>query len=209
MKEYPSILGPNKAPNLPCLAFYKYDGSNLRFEWHRKRGWSKFGTRTRLFNEQDPDFGSAIALFLNKYSEAIERKLRDNKDFRGIQEAIAFCEFYGPHSFAGQHDARILGVESNEPKQLKLFDINIHKKGLLGPREFVKVFGDLDIAEVIYEGNFNSQFIEDIKQGKYPVKEGVIAKGGSGHTLWMRKVKTLAYLHELKTRFADWQKYWE
>lgn len=209
MKEYPSILGPADAPNSPCIAFYKYDGSNLRFEWHRKRGWSKFGTRTRLFDETDPDFGMAIAIFMEKYAQQLEHILRSEKEFRGCQEAIAYCEFYGPHSFAGQHNADILGVASNEPKELKLFDVNIHKKGLVGPRDFINIFSKLDIAEVIYEGNFNRQFIDDVKQGKYPVKEGVIAKGGRGHTLWMRKVKTLAYLDELKNRFADWQKYGE
>ncbi len=40
MLAYPEIPGPAKAPlGRPCIAFAKYDGSNLRFEWTPKRGW--------------------------------------------------------------------------------------------------------------------------------------------------------------------------
>jgi hypothetical protein len=40
------------------------------------------------------------------------------------------------------------------------------------------------------------------------VCEGVICKGGTGHRLWMGKIKTLAYLEELKRRFKDkWKMY--
>ena len=45
MEQYPHIEGSTKAPiGEPCIAFYKYDGSNLRFEWSPKKGWHKFGT---------------------------------------------------------------------------------------------------------------------------------------------------------------------
>lgn len=36
MKDYPSIESSSKAPKDAGIAFYKYDGSNLRFEWHNK-----------------------------------------------------------------------------------------------------------------------------------------------------------------------------
>lgn len=39
MLQYPSILGVKKMPlGHKCYAFYKYDGSNLRFEWSPKKG---------------------------------------------------------------------------------------------------------------------------------------------------------------------------
>ena len=64
MKQYPEISGSNKAPiGAQCLAFVKYDGSNLRWEWSPKKGWYKFGTRTRLFDHTDEIFGEAIPLF--------------------------------------------------------------------------------------------------------------------------------------------------
>jgi hypothetical protein len=215
VKEYPSILSGKDAPELQCLAFDKYDGSNLRFEWHRKRGWWQFGTRHRLFNEKDPEYGCAIGIFMKKYAEPLTKALVDNPAYRGRNEAIAYCEFFGPHSFAGWHTPERLKeigiiIVNNEPMDLVLFDVNIHKMGIVGPQEFVKVFGHLHTPAVVYEGPLTPQFRDDVRSGKYPVKEGVVCKGGSGHDLWMRKIKTLAYLEELKKRFHDkWERYWE
>lgn len=67
-------------------------------------------------------------------------------------------------------------------------------------REFINTFGHLRIAEVVYDGNFNKQFVEDVQSGKYNVIEGVVAKGGNSQKdLWMRKVKTKKYVEKLKT----------
>lgn len=206
MKEYPSILGPQGDFGKACIAFSKLDGSNLRFEWTPKSKWAKFGTRTRLFDQNDPVFGSAVGLFMTTLAEGVEKVIRDTKEYRNNERVTVYCEFFGPTSFAGLHDL----VLPNDPKEIVLFDVNLHKKGILGPREFVKSFGHLKIPPVVYEGNFNQQFIDDVRQGKYRVVEGVIAKGGSGHDLWMRKVKTFAYLDKLKQVFKEgWEKYAE
>jgi hypothetical protein len=218
MKEYPSILGPGGAAERPCIAFRKYDGSNLRFAWARGKGWWQFGTRRRLFDTADPEFGGAIELFRAKYASGVEKVIRDAPHFRGAQEVVCYCEFLGPNSFAGVHDPvhpvlASAGVARNDPKDVVLFDINVHKKGLLPPRQFLDTFGHLPVAEVVYEGDFTAAFVRDVRDGKYPVGEGVICKGLDGpapHSIWMRKVKTLQYLDELKRRFAaDWQNYWE
>mgnify|MGYP001024059978 len=204
MKEYPSIEGPNGDFGKPCIAFYKYDGSNLRFEWSPKKGWNKFGTRTRLFDKSDPVFGSAVDLFMATQAEGIERVIRDTKEFRNNERVTAYCEFFGPKSFAGIHDLEI----PNEPMELVLFDINLHKKGILGPREFVNHFGHLKTAQVVYEGNFNQTLIDAVRNRTLPVWEGVIAKGGSGHDLWMRKIKSNDYLDKLRAVFAgEWERY--
>lgn len=202
MKTYPSILGCDKnTPNSKCIAFYKYDGSNLRWEWSKKRGWYKFGTRNRLFDSTDEIFGEAISIFQNTYANDIERILIDS--FR-TESAIAFTEFLGPSSFAGLHI-------KDEPKELILFDISIYKKGLLSPVEFIKEFKSIKTAEVIYTGNLNQPFIQSVREntdGK--LNEGVVCKGGEGHKLWMRKIKTNSYLEKLKNRMPnDWQNYWE
>mgnify|MGYP000926571394 FL=1 len=204
MKEYPSIEGPNGDFGKPCIAFYKYDGSNLRFEWSPKKGWNKFGTRTSLFDKSDPVFGSAVDLFMATQAEGIERVIRDTKEFRNNERVTAYCEFFGPKSFAGIHDLEI----PNEPMELVLFDINLHKKGILGPREFVNHFGHLKTAQVVYEGNFNQTLIDAVRNRTLPVWEGVIAKGGSGHDLWMRKIKSNDYLDKLRAVFAgEWERY--
>jgi hypothetical protein len=216
VKEYPSIEGSAEATDLPCLAFVKYDGSNLRFEWQPGKGWWRYGTRHRIFPLNDPQFGEAVPLFLAKYAADLERVVRDAPALRGAREVIAFCEFFGPHSFAGIHDVghpALCGVEHNDPKDLVLFDVSVHKKGFLPADEFRRLFGHLAIAEVVYEGTLTEAFIRDVREGKYPVREGVVCKGLVGrapHGIWRRKIKTLAYLAELKERFAvDWQWYWE
>lgn len=222
MKEYHSIPGATAKgtpQGHPCLAFRKYDGSNLRFEWQAKKGWHLFGTRHRLFDRTDPEFGDAIDVFLARYADGVEEAIRRHKELRGAKEVVCFCEYFGPYSFGGQHDPKhpavILGgcKGENSPKGLVMFDVNVHKKGLLPPTTFLHVFENLPIAEVVYAGNMNQEFVEDVRAGKYPVVEGVVCKGVIGkapHGIWMAKVKTRAYLEELKRRFAaDWEKYAE
>ena len=199
MKQYPEISGSSKAPlGKPCIAFYKYDGSNLRFEWSRKQGWHKFGSRTQLIDKSDPILGPAIPLFLNTMGDEIARRCQ--KLEKGLQQVIVFAEFLGPNSFAGKH-------EPNDPKELRLFDVNLYKRGIMKPREFVRGFGDLPYAaQVVYDGNLNKQFIEDVRKGVYPVWEGVVAKGDD----FMVKIKTNAYMKKLvEVYHAEWRNYWE
>jgi hypothetical protein len=204
MEQYPSIVGSSKAPKDECIAFYKYDGSNLRFEWTRKAGWNKFGTRNCLFDETDKQFGEAIAIFNRTLAEPLVDIFK--REFRNVDKITVFCEFFGKSSFAGQH-------KEDEEHQLVLIDVKPHKKGYISPREFVNIFGkklgDL-AAQVVYEGNLNAEFIDDVRNGKYNAHEGVVCKGGSGHKLWRCKIKTKAYLEELKKRFTeDWELFWE
>jgi hypothetical protein len=208
MKEYPSIDRIREAHGKPCVAFCKYDGSNIRAEWNRKQGWYKFGSRQRLLYQGE--LAEAQTIFMAQYAEPLAKAIVDCSDFHKPQSALAFLEFFGPHSFAGKHDPAILGVQNNEPKQLILFDVNIHKKGICGPKRFLKAFGHLRLAEVVYEGPMDEEFVQAVRRGEYPVKEGVVCKGGDGfdHSLWMYKIKTYAYLEELKRRFgADWERY--
>ncbi|MAG26476.1 hypothetical protein CMI47_13090 [Candidatus Pacearchaeota archaeon] len=197
MKSYPSILGPQKAPNLPCIAFDKIDGSQIRAVWSRKREWYKFGTRKRLFDKVDKDFGCAIKIFQYKFAESIVKIIKRHKKYRDAQTITAFCEFFGENSFAGNHYV-------DDEKDLILFDVAVHKHGILGPKEFIDLFGNLDIPEIIYTGNLNKQFINDILEGRYPVTfEGVVCKSGTKHDLWMRKIKTKVWLTRLKEKHPD------
>lgn len=202
MKTYWDIQGPSKAPQTYCIAFDKLDGSNLRFEWNKKTGWHKFGTRQLMFDQTDPNWSLAIPIFMEKYAEPIEKVLK-SKQFRAVEKVTAFCEFYGPNSFAGWHDFTDM--------TLTLFDVEIYKKGFVLPRDFIKFFGHLDIPKVIYEGNFGRQLIDDVKEGKYPVtSEGVVCKGivhgkkkSDQHGLWMAKIKTKKWMAELRKRYTE------
>jgi len=210
MKTYPSIIGPSKAPRKPCIAFKKYDGSNLRFEWSKKQGWHKYGTRRRMFDETDEVFAPAIEIFHSTLSDNILDVVKKHKKWRNGKTITAYAEFVGPTSFAGLHD-----LEPNSPMELVLFDVNIHQQGIISPRDFVNKFvGNMRTAEVVYEGNLNEEFIQDVRAGKYNtgdgIEEGVVCKGGSGHDLWMAKIKTLDYLDKLKKVFGnEWEEYAE
>lgn len=206
MKHYPEIAGSAKAPlGSPCLAFEKYDGSNLRWEWSPKRGWYKFGTRTQLFDHTDSLFGQAIPIFLNTMGGEISRRCLEVE--RGVREIIVFTEFFGPKTFAGKHVLE-------DPKELRLFDVNPYKRGIMHPRRFWQTFQDLSYcARLIYQGNLNQPFIDGVRAGLYPVWEGVVAKLTDTHINNMFKIKTAAYLKRLQEVFgndyANYKRYWE
>lgn len=206
MKKYWSIPGPTKDLfGMPCIAFYKYDGSNIRAEWNKKQGWYKFGTRNVLLHESEPYFGRAIQLFKDTYGEVLAKVLTDT--YR-CQQAEAYCEFFGEDSFGNYHNY-------DKPFEVMLIDVSIHKRGMVVPREFVKNFGHLKSASVVFDGFFSEEFINDVVENKFGLKEGVVVKGfdpskkSEQHSLWMAKVKTRWWLEELKKRAvgnAEFQK---
>lgn len=208
MKEYPKIPSSKNFPLTQCFAFNKYDGSNLRWSWGKKKGFYKFGTRTRLFDHTDPDFGPAIPIFMEKFSPQLCELFKQDAFLREQQEITVFTEFFGPRSFGGLH-------LPDDPKELVMFDVWVYKRGLMGPKEFVKTFsGVVPTAKVIYQGKFGGQFADDVRKGKYAsdgVFEGVVCKTGTGgRDLFMCKIKTDAYLTKLKAVFHEkWQNFWE
>jgi len=194
MEQYPHIEGSTKAPiGEPCIAFYKYDGSNLRFEWSPKKGWHKFGTRKELFDARHPLWSQALPLFLEFGDEIVKRVKASDWRLKGIQRITVFCEFFGPSSFAGIHDEK-------EPKELRLIDVYLFKKGMMPAKQFVEIFGDMpQAAQVIYQGNLTKQFIDDVRFGAYSVNEGVVAKGADFRV----KIKTAAYFKKLNERLPE------
>ncbi len=217
MKDYPSILSAadllarsDDYLGRPFVAFDKLDGSNIRAEWQRKRDWHLFGSRRRLLDESQPLLGRAIGLVRDTYAEPLARALVDDPAFRGVEQATAYFEFLGPHSFAGLHDPAELGVPANEPLRVVLIDVNLHRRGLVSAEEFIAHFGHLGIPRVAHRGVLTREFIEDVRAGRFGSGEGVVCKGGEGHGRWMAKVKTNAYLERLRAFFqGDWQRYWE
>lgn len=210
MKAYHSIFSPNtELIGRECVAFDKLDGSNLRFMWTRKKGWCRYGTRTRLFDKTDADYGVAIDLFQATLAEPLEKAVCSY--FPKAEEFIAFAEFFGPHSFAGQHDPKWLGVESNDPKKLVVFDVNIHKHGMVPPVDFVNMMNGIETPRIVYRGEFTEKLVTDVVEGIHDVYEGVVVKGCEGdwqHGLWMCKIKTKKYLEDLKIRCKnDWKQY--
>lgn len=208
---YPKIPDSRAAPLEKCIAFEKYDGTNLHWVWEPELGWYAFGTRRNRFDlddqgiaaftEDHPELAQAPALFLDEFAAPLQSTLLSRPDF-ATREVTVFTEFLGSRSFAGRHNA-------DDDKQLILFDVAIENQ-LLDPAQFLEDFGHLPVAHVVYRGRFTGQFTSDVRAGKYAVAEGVICKGGTGPSLWMAKIKTDAYLARLQTTFADnWEQYWE
>lgn len=195
MKEYPSILNckGNNFQEFRGFVFDKIDGSNLRFEWSRKNGWYKFGTRTRLFDVSDPDFGVAIPIFHNTLAEKLEKIAKDNK----WERIIAFTEFWGPNSFAGKHDPQ-------DEKKLTLIDVNVHKKGIISARDFLKLFSHLEIPNYLGQVNWTRGFVERVRNGEIAdiTFEGVVGKAGDGHHIIMRKAKTQAWIDKVMAQYG-------
>lgn len=190
MKQYPTINYYGDYWGLPIIAFDKLDGSNLRFEYSQKRGFYKAGTKNMMIDKNTEHFGFAIDLFLNKYNESLT-KIFKSKDYRNIQSIVCFAELLGENSQFGQHDYE------TDKFDITLFDVELHKTGFVPPRTFVKDFEHTGIPSIVYEGNLNKQFILDIKNNVFGLKEGVIGKG----LIANRKENNLYYF---KAKANEW-----
>jgi hypothetical protein len=213
MLFYPKIPGSRNVREGKCLAFVKYDGTNLHWVWERDFGWHAFGTRRDRFDFTEAGIDSfsqmhnhlreCVAVFRETLADQLEAIFLTHPSYREIASITAFTEFFGPGSFAGLH-------KREDKKELRLFDILVEPLGILDPSQFVNDFAGLPIAEVVYEGKLTGKFTEEIRRGVYPVDEGVVCKGRKREGLWRVKIKTNAYLEKLKAAFAEpWEEFWE
>ncbi len=214
MLHYPKMPGSRNCPAGRCVAFEKYDGTNLHWDWDRDFGFHAFGTRRDAFNlttdgvarfiAAHPNLVGCVYIFQATFVAEVDRMLRDHPTYRDFPSAKVFTEFVGPNSFAGLHRA-------GDPMQLVLIDVMVEPFGMIGPHQFVADFGPLPSARVLYTGRLTGKFAEEVRTGKYDVAEGVVCKGGTGGPdFWMVKIKTYAYLEKLKKAFgAKWEDYWE
>lgn len=185
-------------------AFDKVDGSNFRAEWTRKlskktrftNGFGKFGTRGETIKTQRNPFYAAVEIFQEKFSEDLDRIFCDEKIFRGVDEITVYGEFFGSKSFAGQHDW-------NEPHDIKLFDIWLYKRDFLVPSDFLKIFGNLDICPLIYQGEFTPNVLKMIENNAFNLKEGVVCKGVEEQKLFMFKIKTNKWLNLVRQIYGE------
>jgi hypothetical protein len=200
MQAYPEIYYYGDYWGLPIIAFNKLDGSNLRFEFSQKRGFYKFGTRNVLFNRQHDQFGFAIDLFLNKYNEPLSSIFK-SKTYRNILSLVCFAELYSDTSEFGQHDFK------NGIFNITLFDVDQYKKGFVHPKQFIKDFSKVGIPEIIYEGNLNREFVNNVKTNKFKLKEGVVDKGlipnKKENNLYYCKIKTNDWFDRLRNKNID------
>lgn len=197
MKQYdklyyykPELMGEQ------VWAFDKLDGQSMRFEANFNRGFYKFGSRTQMVSSKDEQFGAAVDMFMEKYSENLMYTFGRKYNQDRTAKFTVFCEYVGPNSFAGRH-------VPGETKDLVLFDVWIYKKGWVKPQKFIDNFGHLDIPNLVYQGELTDEFILDIQENKFKLKEGVIAKGVQGDDVFMCKVKTKKWLNKVRTKFGE------
>jgi len=208
---YPKMPGGDGAVLGRCVAFEKYDGSNLHWLWDADLGWCAFGVRRDRFDldaegiaafaKAHTELQEAAQLFQSTLAGDLTLALQSHQ-FYESKQILAFTEFLGDHSFAGRHRA-------SDPKRLVLFDI-LTDQGFLPPDEFITHFDSLPIARVVFQGKFTGRFAQDVREGRYDVQEGVVCKGCAHGNVWMAKIKTHAYMERLKEAFgSDWENYWE
>jgi len=209
---YPKIPDSKNCPLKQCIAFEKYDGTNLHWVWEEELGWYAFGTRRDRFdldemgiaefNAAHPGLEEAPEIFTKDFAQALDTLFRNQPQYN-YPEIIVFTEFFGPDSFAGMH-------KKGDDKELILFDVQT-PQGIIHPEQFLQDFGELKIPRVVYRGKLTSKFVDNVREGKYGVAEGVVCKGGkNSNELWMVKIKTYAYMKKLQQALQDdWENYWE
>ena len=197
MKTYPTIT--SIPTNQSIYAFDKLDGSNIRAEWDKKRGFYKFGSRKQLIGADDETLGQSREMIVDTYADDLAHVFQE----RRWDRVICFFEFHGPTSFAGLH-------KPGETPEVTLFDVAPHRKGILEPNEFLEFFGHLKHAPLLYEGDPDEAFIESVKDGSLEgmTYEGVICKGAHqspGRPL-MFKIKNRAWIEAVKAMYANDEK---
>ena len=209
---YPKIPGSSAAPLESCIAFKKYDGTNLHWVWERELGWYAFGMRRNRydldelgiaeFHEAHRGYTDAVQIFQSTLAQPLAELFSGHPTYDS-SEITVFTEYVGSESFAGQH-------KESDTKRLVLFDVAIGD-AILPPNQFIDEFSHLDTARVVYRGKLTGKCAEDVRQGRYDVDEGVVCKGGkTPDTVWMVKIKTNSYMDKLKQAFqGDWEDYWE
>lgn len=196
-------------------AFTKLDGQNFAAKYNPKKNvFDTFGSRNRMVDENDEQFGDAVRYFKNSnipsvLSELVKKNKGKGGIFAGVDEITFFFEWYGEHSFAGRHDP-------SDELRLYLIDVFLKKKGYIEPKPYYEIFcedGRLDVPQLIYKGVLTNAFVKDIQENdwtqsgcKYPaVKEGVVCRLSSilkGQRMPKVKFKTkwwMTKLHEMYT----------
>ena len=208
---YPKMPGSGDAPLGNCIAFEKYDGTNIHWVWEPTLGWYAFGTRRDRFdldakgiaefNVAHPGLQECSTAFFGSFADRLSSVLSGLKHYES-EELIVFTEFLGDHSFAGKH-------LSSDTKRLVIIDVRT-ANGFLSPERFVNDLSELPIARTVYRGKLTGKFADDVREGRLGVAEGVVCKGESQGKVWMVKIKTNAYMLRLKEAFAErWEDYWE
>lgn len=197
MKQYPSIHKTYKGNKTKFWVFDKLDGSNIRAEWSKKKGFYKFGTRKRLLGADQ-----GILLKAHELAHAKEKLFKSLFTQSKIDRVVCFFEFWGHKSFAGSHAA-------DDEHFLTLIDVDVYKEGLMPPAVFLNTFRDseIDIPNFIHYGPVDQEFCKLVKESKIDgvTFEGVVAKTYNKRKkdVDMFKIKSNAWLSIVKEKYGN------
>jgi hypothetical protein len=190
MKSYPSI--GTKLEKTKVVVFDKLDGSNIRAEWSKKKGFYKFGSRRQLIDRDQPILGESIDLIVENYQEQLSSIFSAKK----WERAVAFFEFYGKNSFAGSHET--------EEHKVTLIDVNVYKRGMVEPLHFIELFEDVGIPKVLHKGMLTEDLVTSVKNGTLEdmTFEGVVCKyhNHKNKIVKMFKIKNRSWIEKLKIK---------
>ncbi len=106
---YPKIPDSKNCPLERCIAFEKYDGTNLHWVYEVELGWYASGTRRDRFDLDEmgiaefncahPGLEEAHLIFRRDFASSLETIFRNNQQYN-CPEITVFTEFFGPNSFA-------------------------------------------------------------------------------------------------------------
>ena len=194
MKEYPSIVAAHgqQFAEFDAHLFEKLDGQNVRAQWSAKTGWYKFGSRHRLVELSDPEYGPAVEHFhaeLGAPLAALAKKTR-------ARSLTVFMEWFGPTSLGGFHTP-------GEELSLAVFDAFDPQKGFLSPNEFRKLFEDaVPTPRYLGPQRWTRGYVQRVRAGEVESSfEGVVAKNYLGTRFQLSKAKTQAWLDAIHARF--------
>lgn len=207
---YPKIPDTFNCLLKQCIAFEKYDGTNIHWVFTPNYGWTDYGTRRdrfplndngiKYFEQAHPELSGVNKLW--DQDNKLESYLTNTGKYNSAKEIIVFTEYFGLNSFAGFH-------YPNDKMGLVIFDVQIDDD-IISPKELIEDFKYFNIARVVFQGKYTGQLLIDVRNNKYNLKEGVVVKGVVNKKIYMVKIKTEAYMKRLKNEFKDsWKEYWE
>lgn len=194
MKAYRSITTKIDFSK-PYYLFNKLDGSNLRAEWSPKQGFYKFGSRTQLLTPDQATLWPFVDHFMERIAPELDKRFRAKK----FERAIAYNEWCGSNSFAGSHPDPL------ETLTATVIDIDVYKKGLMVPDQFIEFTYGLPVPDVLYKGRLTEETFQSVRNRTLSEKmslEGVVGKGyefdrsEGGPTMF--KIKSNDWLNRLK-----------
>lgn len=191
MKDYPSIpraLGTAFREIPDAYIFDKLDGTSMRSEWNRKRGWYKHGLRHTRVDESNPlsFFAEGPKLFMHRLAEPLAKIAHDER----WQRCIAFYEYWGEKSLAGFH-------EQDDLKYLTVFDVAGDDGDILDPGAFRKLFEDRVLTpRFLGRANWTRGYVDLVRHGSVDgiTSEGVVAKLGTRREILRAKAKTQRWI---------------